>query len=85
VGRGCARSRAVPTGPMTAPGSYGWLTSARTDPGSGSPEGVPSSATTPLALQVFDLLCCSLKINEHIYDNNGQTVMTVARNPDDEE
>ena len=39
----------------------------------------PSPATTPLALQVFDLLCCSLKVNEYIYDKEGQTDMAVAR------
>ena len=28
----------------------------------------PSPATTPLAMKAFDLLCCSLKVNEYTYD-----------------
>jgi hypothetical protein len=44
----------------------------------------PSPATTPLALQVFDLLCCSLKVNEYIYDKRARLTWP-SRDPDDEE
>jgi hypothetical protein len=44
----------------------------------------PSPATTPLALQVFDLLCCSLEVNEYIYDKRARLTWP-SRDPDDEE
>ena len=39
------------------------------DQAAAPPEGCPESGHDSPSLQVFGLLCCSLKVNEHTYDN----------------